>query len=110
MKGGNFICKLFDIFTPFSVGLIYLLRTCFQEISIHKPNTSRPANSERYVICKGRNSESEIENVLSYFMDCHEFMWINNKNKDKDILEIVPLNILLNDEEFHSYIYTSNNE
>ena len=45
--GGNYVCKLFDIFTPFSVGLIYLMYIAFQRISLHKPVTSRPANSER---------------------------------------------------------------
>jgi hypothetical protein len=45
--GGNFVCKLFDLFTPFSVGLVYLMYKSFQRISILKPNTSRPANSER---------------------------------------------------------------
>ncbi|KAG8226395.1 hypothetical protein J437_LFUL011933 [Ladona fulva] len=44
---GHFVCKVFDLFTPFSVGLIYLLYKSFKKISIHKPNTSRPANSER---------------------------------------------------------------
>ena len=47
-SGGNFLCKLFDVFTPFSVGLLYLLYLSFERISIHKPLTSRPANSERY--------------------------------------------------------------
>ena len=42
------MCKLFDIFTPFSVGLVYLMYRAFQRISIYKPVTSRPANSERY--------------------------------------------------------------
>jgi len=45
--GGHFVCKLFDIFTPFSVGLVYLMYRTFNQISIHKPVTSRPANSER---------------------------------------------------------------
>lgn len=44
---GHFVCKLFDIFTPFSVDLVYIMYRCFKKISIHKPNTSRPANSER---------------------------------------------------------------
>ena len=48
--GGNFVCKLFDIFTPFSVGLIYLLYLCFDRLCIHKPVPRRPANSERFVI------------------------------------------------------------
>lgn len=46
-SGGNFVCKLFDVFTSFSAGLIYLMYSAFERISLHKPNTSRPANSER---------------------------------------------------------------
>ena len=47
--GGNFVCKLFDLFTPFSVGLVYLMYKAFHHVSIFKPVTSRPANSERQV-------------------------------------------------------------
>ena len=46
-KGGHFVCKIFDMFTPFLVGLIYLLYRCFDKVCIIKPVTSRPANSER---------------------------------------------------------------
>lgn len=45
--GGHFVCKTFDLFTPFSVGLIYLLHLSFDRLSLFKPITSRPANSER---------------------------------------------------------------
>lgn len=31
--GGHFVCKLFDVFTPFSVGLIYLMRKVFDQVS-----------------------------------------------------------------------------
>lgn len=41
------MCKTFDLFTPFSVGLVYLLYLCFDRVSLFKPVTSRPANSER---------------------------------------------------------------
>lgn len=49
LTGGHFVCKLFDLFTPFSVGLVYLMYHAFEKVCIFKPNTSRPANSERYV-------------------------------------------------------------
>ena len=49
VSGGHFVCKLFDLFTPFSVGLVYLMYRIFDHVSIFKPVTSRPANSERYV-------------------------------------------------------------
>ena len=47
--GGHFLCKLFDVFTPFSVGCVYLMYRAFKHVCIFKPVTSRPANSERYV-------------------------------------------------------------
>lgn len=49
LTGGHFVCKLFDLFTPFSVGLVYLMRLVFNQVCICKPVTSRPANSERWV-------------------------------------------------------------
>ena len=45
--GGSFVCKLFDVFTPFSVGLVYLMYRSFNHVTLIKPVTSRPANSER---------------------------------------------------------------
>lgn len=52
LTGGHFVCKLFDLFTPFSVGLVYLMYRIFDKVSICKPVTSRPANSERFVSLK----------------------------------------------------------
>lgn len=52
-KGGHFILKIFDMFTETSVHLLYLLNLCWEEVSIYKPMTSRPTNSEKYIICKG---------------------------------------------------------
>ena len=48
-RGGHFVCKLFDAYTPFTVGLIYLLHRSFERVCLFKPVTSRPANSERSV-------------------------------------------------------------
>jgi len=44
------MCKLFDVFTRFSVGLIYLMYRAFERVALFKPVTSRPANSERYAV------------------------------------------------------------
>ncbi|VDO19331.1 unnamed protein product [Heligmosomoides polygyrus] len=48
-EGGNSLCKLFDVFTPFSAGLIYLMCVAYDQVAIHKPHNSRPANSERWL-------------------------------------------------------------
>jgi cap1 methyltransferase len=45
--GGAFVCKLFDVFTPVTVALVYCLYRHYDRIAIVKPHTSRPANSER---------------------------------------------------------------
>ena len=51
-KNGHFILKVFDIFTETSIHLLYLLSLFYSEIYIYKPKTSRPTNSEKYIICK----------------------------------------------------------
>jgi len=52
-KDGNFIIKFFDIFTPISVDFTHLLSSFYRKVYVIKPNTSRYANSERYLVCKG---------------------------------------------------------
>lgn len=52
-KGGSFICKLFDTYSKISKFFIYLLCCLYETVLIHKPVTSRPANSEKYIVCKG---------------------------------------------------------
>uniref|UniRef100_A0A0K0CXC9 Cap-specific mRNA (nucleoside-2'-O-)-methyltransferase 1 n=1 Tax=Angiostrongylus cantonensis TaxID=6313 RepID=A0A0K0CXC9_ANGCA len=74
-ENGTFFCKLFDIFTPFSAGLVYLMHVAYNQVSLHKPHTSRPANSERYIICKGlrKNYSDAIRDYLKRLMSCFPF-------------------------------------
>ncbi|CAG2235351.1 CMTR1 [Mytilus edulis] len=106
--GGHFVCKLFDLFTPFSIGLCYLMYRIFNKISIIKPVTSRPANSERYIVCK--NLSSDMDTVRQYF---HEINLELNKllvsTSSQDINEIVPYDILEESEQFFTYMFNSNN-
>ncbi|ELW66103.1 Cap-specific mRNA (nucleoside-2'-O-)-methyltransferase 1 [Tupaia chinensis] len=88
--GGHFICKTFDLFTPFSVGLIYLLYCCFERVCLFKPITSRPANSERYVVCKGL--KVGVDDVREYLFSVN--MKLNQlRNTDSDVSLVVPLEI-----------------
>ena len=111
--GGNFVCKLFDLFTPFSVGLVYLMYRSFEQVSIHKPNTSRPANSERYIICKGKRQDcgdihaylEEVNNRLNRMG-----LELNGSTRSEiDVNELVPLEIMTQDAGFMEYIVESNN-
>lgn len=103
---GHFVVKLFDLFTPFSVGLIYLMYKCFQQICIFKPNTSRPANSERYLVCKWKKANTDT--IYRHLFDINNVMW-SKPNSGKDFLELVPHKVLTEDEQFFNYVYESNN-
>ncbi|ESO09477.1 hypothetical protein HELRODRAFT_150382, partial [Helobdella robusta] len=49
--GGCMVLKTFTLFESTSVCFMYLLSVLFKQLSIHKPVTSKPGNSELYVIC-----------------------------------------------------------
>jgi len=51
--GGTLITKQFTFFTPFSRSLIAIVASFFEETYISKPKTSRPTNSEVYLVGKG---------------------------------------------------------
>jgi len=64
--GGAFILKIFDISQAHMFQLMYLLHQMYGNVYITKPFSSRPANSEKYVVCtdfKGR--QQEYENLLT---------------------------------------------
>lgn len=63
---GHFVLKMFDIFTETSIHLLYLLNDLYDEIHVYKPKTSRPSNSEKYIICKYFN-ESKRNKYIDKF-------------------------------------------
>lgn len=103
---GHFVVKLFDLFTPFSIGLIYLMYKCFQQICIFKPNTSRPANSERYLVCKWKKANTDT--IYRHLFDVNSTMF-NLTGSNNDFLQLVPLEVIQNDDRFFKYICESNN-
>ena len=68
-EGGTYILKIFDIFNLNTIQLIYILSICFEEIFFIKPKTSRPSNSEKYVVCKNYKINSDIINLMLYYWD-----------------------------------------
>ena len=65
-QGGTFIVKFFDTFTKFSLDLLFLLSNLYEQVVLIKPNTSRQANSEKYVVCKGFRLSS-VEDIVKKF-------------------------------------------
>lgn len=129
-QNGHFVVKMFDLYTPFSVGLLYLMHLCFQQsnillyviyfllfsmcviVTIIKPNASRPANSERYLVCSKFKSDQLVKVIREYLGLIVHTLWdLQNKNDTElDINEIVPPGIIQEDKNFYDYINDSNNQ
>ena len=65
--GGTFILKVYDTFTRISLDFLYLLSNLYNEVSIIKPFTSRFANSEKYLVCKGFRNINTLETVKIFY-------------------------------------------
>ena len=86
-KGGNFVCKFFDMYTKVTMSFIYLLLALYNEVDITKPFTSRPANSEKYVVCK----YFKLENSMAIVQKIHSIL--TNFEDDKFIHRILDIDI-----------------
>ena len=101
MKGGNFVCKVFDSVTLFTMGVLHLLWRCFERVSLYKPESSRPGSSERYFVCESLISE-EVSRAISMYL-----MAINLRY-DFELLHSVVTPDVLND-GFVEYVTERNN-
>jgi len=69
-QGGTFILKFFDCFMNATIDINYILSAFYEKVYIIKPNTSRYANSERYIVCTGflyNSSHYYYENIIRTF-------------------------------------------
>ena len=76
--GGSFVIKVFDMYTQITQSLIYLLFVCYDKVYISKPNTSRSANSEKYVVCKGFKGIND-NYLKKLYIIVKNFSYINEK-------------------------------
>ena len=96
-QGGSFILKIFDCYMEHTVDLLYILSAFYKNVYITKPQTSRYANSEKYVVCKNFlfNDCSDFFPVLKDTLckvidtehNIHRFLKTNISNHFKNKLE-----------------------
>ena len=101
-KGGSFVCKIFDTYTKFTIKLLYLIYNFYDNLSIIKPFTSRPANSEKYLVAEGFKGidKSDLNQLFQLLKDWNI---LNNSEYVNDIyLDDI-------DEKFVEQIITFNN-
>lgn len=67
--GGSFVLKIFTLFEFHSVVLIYILCCTFESICIQKPITSKPGNSELYVVAKDFRGRDKYQKLFSILIE-----------------------------------------
>jgi 23S rRNA U2552 (ribose-2'-O)-methylase RlmE/FtsJ len=85
-KGGNFVIKFFETFTPLSIKLICILKECYTHVYLVKPLTSRESNSEKYAVCINfKESKSLYKKLLKVLKQ-----WNERKSFVKELNDIYP--------------------
>jgi 23S rRNA U2552 (ribose-2'-O)-methylase RlmE/FtsJ len=85
-REGSFILKLFDCFTHSTIDILYILSSFYKKVYITKPQTSRYANSEKYIVCKGFLFDSSAD-FFRYLYDAFNNM-INTEKYINRFLQI----------------------
>jgi 23S rRNA U2552 (ribose-2'-O)-methylase RlmE/FtsJ len=68
--GGTFFLKVYDLRLECTLQVLSVLVNSYDEVHVTKPLSSRPANSEKYLICsKFRGTSEEDLSKLCVFMD-----------------------------------------
>lgn len=106
-KRGNFVIKLYDSFSLFTVSLIFILYKSFEKITIIKPFSTRPYSASRYVVCeKFIEDKPKILNYLNSFFD----KYIELIRNGRDVQFVLPVSEINKSENFTSLLMEINSK
>lgn len=80
---------------------MWLLYQLFEGICITKPLSSRPANSERYIVCKDLQVEKPVEII-------NTLMMVNEEMETRPVESFVKRSVYVNDDAFIDYVKMRN--
>lgn len=110
---GCFVLKVFDTFTLLLSEIIYILCSFYSKVYISKPNTSRYANSEKYIICtkfKLKNSSMYYDSFLKILKQINEkkniYSILSFKLPYNFIVKLEEINILLGEQQIETLLST----
>jgi hypothetical protein len=81
--GGNFVMKCYDLYTVLSVQYLTILKNYYDHVYVIKPELSRPANSEKYIVALSYNGK------FSTVMETKSKDMISRWDNNKYILELL---------------------
>ena len=107
--GGTFLIKFFDTFTRISIEMLYLLSNVYEDVYVIKPNTSRYANSEKYIVCKKYRSNINLNelvyNLYAMLKEINNIVDNSKKNNISSIMNIEVPYIFVNKIEEYNAIF-----
>jgi len=71
-KGGNMVTKQFTFFHKYTLSLMGILTKCFKIVKVVKPITSRPANSEVYLVCLDYYGKDSCKDIITMILNSIE--------------------------------------
>jgi 23S rRNA U2552 (ribose-2'-O)-methylase RlmE/FtsJ len=84
-KGGIFIFKIYDVSIKPMFDILHILNNTFREVNIVKPLTSRPANSEKYIVAIGYNGISK--KLKKKLFQILQQLWENEQKEEKEYVK-----------------------
>ena len=84
--------------------MIYILSSCYSEVYITKPQTSRYANSEKYLVCKGFLFKND-DHIEYFKMNLKKIIELNESNYIESFLNLDISYYFLNKLEEHNAIF-----
>jgi 23S rRNA U2552 (ribose-2'-O)-methylase RlmE/FtsJ len=80
-KNGNLVFKMFDAFNMVMVKILYILSSLYEQVYIYKPFTSRPSESEKFIVCKKYKYNPDDKNIKSLVSDIEKIIEMSEGNK-----------------------------
>lgn len=105
--GGNFVIKIYDSFSLFTVSLIFILFKSFEKITIVKPFSSRPYSASKYIVCeKFIEMKPKILNYLKNFYD----KYLELVKRGLDVQFVLPISEVTKSESFTNPLFEINQQ
>ena len=107
-RGAHLVLKLYDMFTPFTNELIYILYKNFEQITIVKPFSSIQYTADRYLICTAfKSNVIQLEGLTANLLDLHKLLG-ECEQKGLDVSRFMEPCVLNGDQKFKTYILEAN--
>lgn len=67
-QGGKCVLKIYDMFSEATLKIINFIKKFYKNVYIIKPNSSRPCNSEKYLLCVDFKNNEIYRNLLIHLI------------------------------------------